>query len=86
MFQREGITDVVDVYSDAIWAGCKTSRKSTSGGTVLRGAIGLKPYGKTQGTIAQSSAEFVFTAVVRAACQAIGTLSPTDDLGIELRV
>ena len=50
-------SEVVDVHSDANWAGFKTSRKSTSGGTVLWGGVCLKSYSKTQGTVAQSSAE-----------------------------
>ena len=86
MFSWQGVTDAVDVYSDASWAGCKTSRTNTSGGTVLRGSSVLKSYSKTQVTIAQSSAESELIAVVKAACEAIGTVSLADDLGINLRV
>ena len=85
-FSWQSVTDVVDVYSDANWAGCKTSRKSTSGGTVLRRISVFKSYSKTQGTIAPSSAESELIAVVKAACEAIGTVSLADDLGIKLRV
>ena len=46
----------------------------------------LKSYSKTQGTIAQSSAESELIAVVKAACEAIGIVSLADDLGIGLRV
>ena len=74
------------MYSDANWAGCKASRKSTSGGTELWGNACLKSYSKTQGTIAQSSAESELIAVVKAACEAIGTVALADDLGISLRV
>ena len=35
LFPWQSATDVVDVYFDANWAGCKTTRKSTPGGTVL---------------------------------------------------
>ena len=86
LYSWQCATDVVDVYSDANWAGCKTSRKSTSGGTVLWGSSVLKSYSKTQGTIAQSSAESELIAVVKAACEAIGAVSLADDLGITLRV
>ena len=74
------------MYSDANWAGCRCSRKSTSGGTVLWGGACLKSYSKTQGTIAQSSAESELIAVVKAACEAIGSVALADDLGIKLRV
>ena len=46
----------------------------------------LKSYSKTQGTIAQSYAESELIAVVKSACEAIGTVSLADDLGIKLRV
>ena len=46
----------------------------------------MKSYSKTQGTIAQSSAESELIAVVKAACEAIGSVALADDLGIKLRV
>ena len=74
------------MHSDANWAGCKVCRESTSGGTVLWGTVYLKSYSKTQGTIAQSSAESELIAVVKAACEAIGSVALADDFGISLRV
>ena len=53
---------------------------------MLWGSSVLKSYSKTQGTIAQSSAESELIAVVKAACEAIGSVSLADDLGIQLRV
>ena len=85
-FAWQECTEVLDVYSDASWAGCKWSRKSAFDGTVLWGGACLKSYSKTQGTIAQSSAELELIAVVTAACEAIGSVALADDLGINLRV
>ena len=53
---------------------------------MLWGTACLKSYSKTQGTIAQSSAESELIAVVKAACEAIGSVSLADDLGLSLRV
>ena len=53
---------------------------------MLWGSSVLKSYSKTQGTIAQSSAESELFAVVKSACEAIGTVSLADDFGITLRV
>ena len=53
---------------------------------MLWGGACLKSYSKTQGTIAQSSAESELIAVVKAACEAIGSVALADDLGIKLRV
>jgi hypothetical protein len=56
IFDAEGEEEVV-VYSDSDWAGCKASRKSTSGGMVLFGGSLVKSWSKTQGSIAMSSGE-----------------------------
>ena len=53
---------------------------------MLWGSSVLGSYGKTQGRIAQSSAQSEFIAVVKSACEATGTVSLADDLGIMLRV
>ena len=53
---------------------------------MLWGGACLKSYSKTQGTIAQSSAESELVAVVKASCEAIGSVALADDLGIPLRV
>ena len=50
------------------------------------GSSVFKSYSKTQGNIAQSSAESELIAVAKAACEAIGTVYLADDLGIKLRV
>ena len=58
---------VQDVFTDANWAGCKASRKSTSGGAMLLGSHVVRTWSKTQNTIAQSSAESELLAIVKAA-------------------
>ena len=73
-----------DVFTDANWAGCKASRKSTSGGAVLIGSHLLRTWAKTQNTIAQSSAESELLAIVKAASEALGMMSLAKDLGISL--
>jgi hypothetical protein len=73
-----------DVFTDANWAGCKASRKSTSGGAILLGSHVVRTWSKTQNTIAQSSAESELLAIVRAATEALGMMSLAADLGINL--
>ena len=85
-FNWQRATDVLDIYSDANWGGCKTSRKSTSGGTAFWGSCCLQSYSNTQGTIAQSSAESELIAIVKAVCEALGTVSLAEDLGLKLRL
>ena len=71
-----------DVFSDANWAGCRASRKSTSGGAIQLGAHTIRTWSKTQNTIAQSSAESELLAIVRAATEALGCMSLALDLGL----
>ena len=70
-----------DVFSDANWAGCRSSRKSTSGGAIRLGTHCVRTWSKTQNTIAQSSAESELLAIVRAATEALGCMSLAADLG-----
>ena len=56
----------LDVYSDANWAGCRSTRKSTSGGVVRRGQHLIKAWSRNQNIIALNSAESEFLATVKA--------------------
>ena len=78
--------DCYDIFTDANWAGCRVSRKSTSGGVVMLGRCCIKTWSKTQSTIAQSSAESELLATVRGATEGIGLISLAVDLGLSLKV
>ena len=69
------------VYTDADWAGCKRTRKSTSGGAVMRGCHLIKCWSKTQQTIALSSGEAELVALVKGSCEALGIDALMRDLG-----
>ena len=69
------------VFADANWAGCKTTRKSTSGGCVLRGGHLLRFWSKTQATIAQSSGESELLGAVRGGVEALGAMTLLKDFG-----
>ena len=71
--------DILDVHSDANWAGCRTSRKSSSGGTIAIGGLLIVAYSKTQAVIAKSSGESELYAVVRASADAFGILTLLSD-------
>ena len=76
-------TTVVDAFSDANWAGCRRTRKSTSGGALLIGTHLIKTYAKTQATIAKSSAESELYGIVRTTCESLGLITLMEDLGAE---
>ena len=73
----------LDVYTDSDWAGCRKTRKSTSGGAVMLGGHCLKTWSKTQAIIAKSSAEAELYGVVRGATEALGMCTLIKDLGGE---
>ena len=74
------------VQSGSDWAGNRSTRKSTSGGTVRWGKGVLKTWSKDQSVIATSSGEAELYALNRAAAEALGIQSLAKDLGIELSI
>ena len=67
--------DTLDIYTDSDWAGCRRSRKSSSGGAIMRGTHCLKTWSKTQALIAKSSGEAELYAVVKGAAEALGMVT-----------
>jgi hypothetical protein len=74
-------TDIA-TYTDSDWAGCKESRRSTSGGTLTYLGSLMKSWSSTQATIALSSAEAELHAVIRGATESLGFQSLLRDFGI----
>ena len=73
-FSWQRMANVIDIFSDANCAGCKTARNSTTGGVAMLG------------TVAQSSAESELIATVREATEGLGLISLAQDLGLSLLV
>ena len=78
--------DKILVYVDSDWAGCKATRKSTSGGAVTWGGGLLKSWSRSQGPIAISSGEAEFYAAIKGACEGLGIKSLLEDLGFYVQV
>jgi hypothetical protein len=86
-FDSEGTKlDKLMVYVDSDWAGCKTTRKSTSGGAVTWGGGLLKSWSRTQGTVALSSGEAEFYAALKGCAEGIGIKSLMADLGLPVSI
>jgi hypothetical protein len=76
---------VLSVFSDSDWAGCRKTRRSTSGGAVLVGSHCLRTWSSTQAPVALSSAEAEYYAMVDATTRAVGIRAMLLELGVLCR-
>lgn len=76
----------VDAYVDTDFAGCTATRRSTSGGVLMRGRHLLKHWATTQKGVTLSSGEAELAGVVKGTSEALGLQSVALDLGIEVAV
>ena len=71
------------VAVDSDWAGCRKTRKSTSGGCMMIGNHLLRSWSSTQPIIAMSSAEAEHYALVEGATRSLGLQSMMRELGLK---
>ena len=66
---------VIDLYVDTDFAGCRETRRSTSGGEAMVGKSSIKHWSKTQPTIALSSGEAELIGIGAGIAQGLGIKS-----------
>ena len=76
----------VVVWVDTDHAGCKETRKSTSGGLIKLGDHAFKGWSVTQGVIALSSGEAEFYGIVKGSSVGMGIQSVLGDMGFKLKL
>ena len=76
----------MDVFADSDFAGCVRTRKSTSGGCILRGSHVLKHWTTTQKVVTLSSGEAELAGVVKAAAEGLGLQSLAADFGVQTKL
>ena len=76
----------LSIYVDTDFAGCKTTRRSTSGGVVMLGSHCVRHWSTTQPTISLSSAEAELHGISKGCSQGLGLQSIARDLGLSLKV
>ena len=84
-FKWRNEADTVDGFTDSDWAGCRRTRKSTTGGAICVGGHLIKAYSKTQPNIALSSGEAELYAIVKASTETLGIMSLYADWGVTMR-
>ena len=80
-YKWQGEQFELTVYSDTHWAGCRTTRRSTSGGMVLRGSHLIRSWPRQQHLVSLSSAEAELYGFVKASSEALGIKSMAKDFG-----
>ena len=77
-----------DVCTDTDFAGCKTTRRSMSGGTVMFGTHCVRHWATTQTTLSLSSGEAELHGIGKGISHALGLKSLYADLGkrVDLRI
>ena len=82
---QEKVNEIV-VWTDTDYAGCRETRKSTTGGVTQIGSHTIKFWSSTQKVIALSSGEAEYYGVVRGAAEGIGTRSIMKDLEVHIGI
>jgi len=73
-------------FVDSDWAGCPSTRKSTSGGFLVLGKHLIKTWSSTQATRALSSGEAEFYEIVEGASRSLGVQALMEDMGFECAI
>ena len=76
----------IQVFADTDYAGCVATRRSTSGGCIMRGTHLIKHWSSTQRTVTLSSGEAELLGIVRGCSEALGLQSLAGDLGIKAAI
>ena len=76
----------IHCFVDADWAGCVRTRRSTSGGGIKFGTHMIKTWTGTQASIALSSGESEYYALVKGVSQGLGTQALFGDFGIKVEL
>ena len=76
----------IDVWTDSDYAGCRETRKSTSGGVIRIGGHTLKGWSRMQAVVALSSGEAEYYALVKGASEGIGLQGISKDMGLDLGI
>lgn len=86
LFGYQNRVQIIDAYVDTDYAGCRRTRKSTTGGLVKLGDHVIKSWSLTQSIVTLSSGESEYYGLVRGASVALGTRGLLEELGAPLRV
>ena len=85
LYNWQSTQSTLTTHTDADWAGCRETRKSTSGVCIMLGCHTLKSWSKTQALIALSSGESELYVALKASAEALGAMAILQDFGYSVR-
>ncbi len=71
-------------FSDSDWAGCRRTRRSTSGGAIMHGSHLIHHWSRTQAVISLSSCEAELNAALKMGSEMIGMVQTCKEWGVGL--
>ena len=76
----------IQCYVDSDWGGCVRTRKSTSGGALVRGSHCLHHWSRTQASVALSSGEAELNAALKGGTELVGARSLLAELNLPVQL
>ena len=76
----------VRIFTDIDWAGCRRTRRSTTGGCILWEDRMIKSWSTTQALVALSSGEAELYGTVKASAEGLGVQALLQDLGAKAEI
>ena len=83
-FEWQPSQRTITAYTDADWAGCRETRRSTTGEVITIGGHVVKSWSKIQALIALSSGESELYATLKASAEALGIILMMADFGMTM--
>ena len=81
-FAMQEMPTVLEAITDSDWAGCRRTRKSTSGGLIRFGSHVVRAWSSTQSVISLSSGEAEYYAALKGMSVAMGVRTMLEDMGV----
>ena len=86
LFEYQGAVHHLEPYVDTDYAGCRRTRKSTSGGLIRLGGHTIKTWSLAQSIVTLSAGEAEYYGLVRGSSVALGTKDLLGDLGLTVGI
>ena len=85
-FKYQSELRILTIWTDTDLAGCRRTRKSTSGGMAMLGGHLVKSWCSTQSVVSLSSGEAEYYVIVKGSSTGLGIRSMLQDFGVNVNL